>query len=120
MCWRLSINTAVFVATNTKHIIKNVHQFGHLAEDEYLAILTNQLRDQVVKNLKLHRGVDNVVAINKWWARLNVFKQVWMITNFLKLHQYIMQLDAIFAVIIIYRRNIASQYLFVQLLLQLC
>lgn len=120
MCRRLSINTAVFVATNTKHIIKNVHQFGHLAEDEYLAILTNQLRDQVVKNLKLHRGVDNVVAINKWWAWFNVFKQVWMITNFLKLHQYIMQLDAIFAVIIIYRRNIASQYLFVQLLLQLC
>jgi len=48
VCGRLPVDAAILVTPNTKHIVQNVHQLCHLAEDEYLAIFANKFRDQVV------------------------------------------------------------------------
>lgn len=119
VCRRLPVNSTIPIATNSKHVIKNIHELRHLTEDEYLAILADQLRDQVVEDFEFHRGVDNVVSIKERWPGLHILKQVRMITYLLKLHQNIQQLNSIFVILIVDSRNVSGEDPLVELLLQL-
>jgi hypothetical protein len=51
---RLPVNATVPIAPNTKHVVEDIHELGHLAENQYFAILSNQLRDQVVEDFEFH------------------------------------------------------------------
>jgi hypothetical protein len=53
-----------------------------LAENQYFAILSNQLRDQVVEDFEFHWGVDNVVSIDERRPWFHILKQVRMIAYF--------------------------------------
>ena len=48
----------------------------------------------MIENFKLHRRVDDVISIDKWRSWLDLVKQVWMVADFLELHQDIKELDA--------------------------
>jgi hypothetical protein len=51
---RLSINSTIPISTNSKHVIQDVHELRHLAEDEYFAIFANELWNQVVEDFEFH------------------------------------------------------------------
>ena len=116
---RLPVDSTIPIASNPQHVVKNVHELRHLAEDEYLAVFADQLRDQVVEDFELHRGVDNVVSINERWAGLHILEQVRMIAYLLELHQNIQQLNSIFVIPIIDCRDVSGEDPLVELLLQL-
>ena len=85
--WSLPIDSAVFVATNPKHVVENVHQLGHLAEDEDLAVLADELGDEVIQYFEFHGGVDDVIAVDEGRTGLHVFEEVGVIAHFFELHK---------------------------------
>ena len=119
MSWCLSIYTAVFVATDSQHVVQNVHELRHLAEDEDLAVFSDKFGNQMIEYLELHGGIYDVITIQKRRSRLNILEKVRMIAHFLELHEHVQQLDAVFAVVIVDCGDVAGDDLLVKLLLQL-
>lgn len=81
--WSLPINSAIFVSSNSQHIIQDVKKPGHLTKYQNFTALLKKSRKKVVKHLKLHWDINNMIAIDKWRTRLNLIKEIWMIANLL-------------------------------------
>jgi ATP-dependent phosphoenolpyruvate carboxykinase len=79
----LAINTAVLEAPKAKVVVKNVQQSSHLTEDENLKALFEELWQQQVQDLELHASVHQVFTVNKGWTRLDIFKEVGVVADFL-------------------------------------
>ena len=118
-CWSLPVNSAVLVPSDSQKVVKDVQKPSHLTENEYLAPFSEEFGDEVIEYFELHTCVDDMVSINKWWARFYLVDQIWMIAHLFKLHQHVEQLDSIFGSHAIHRGNIASDNFFVKLLLKL-
>jgi hypothetical protein len=41
----------------------------------------------MIEDFELHGGVDDVVAVNEWRARLHLIKEVGMVAHLLELHE---------------------------------
>ena len=73
----------------------------------------------MIEHFELHRCIDDVITINKWRSRLNLVKQVRVITHLFELHEHIEELDSILRTHSIDSGNISSDDFFVKLLLKL-
>ena len=73
----------------------------------------------MIEHFEFHRCIDDVITINKWRSRLNLVKQVRVITHLLELHEHIEELDSILRTHSIDSGNISSNDFFVELLLKL-
>ena len=61
-----------------------------------------------------------MIAINKWWTRLNFVKQVWVIADLLELHENVQELNAVLATHAVDSFDVAGDDSLVELLLELC
>ena len=73
----------------------------------------------MVKNFELHGSIDDMITICERWTRLNIIKEIGMITYLFQLHKNIQQLDSIFIPNSLNRINISRNNFLVKLLLQL-
>ena len=60
-----------------------------------------------------------MIPINKGRSRLNVLKKVRVVAYFLELHENIQKLNTILTIVIVDCADVAGEYLFIELLLQL-
>jgi len=87
--WSLSIDTAVLVSSYPQKVIKDIQKSCHLTENEYLALLFKELRNQMIKHFEFHWSIYNMITIDKWRSRLNLVKQVRVIAHLFELHEHI-------------------------------
>jgi hypothetical protein len=71
----------------------------------------------MIKHFELHGCINNMVSIDEWWSWFHLVKQIRMVANFLKLHEHVQELDAIFGAHSIYSCNISRDDSLVELLL---
>lgn len=74
----------------------------------------------MIQNFEFHRSLDNMLAIQEWWARLNTLEQVGVVTALLELHQNVMQLHSIFITASIDSSDVAGNNIFINFFLSIC
>ena len=72
----------------------------------------------MVEDFELHGGVDDVVAVNEWRARLHLVEEVGMVAHLLELHEDIQKLNPILAAHAVDCFDIACDDSLVELLLK--
>ena len=90
-----------------------------MAENKYLASLSEESRYEMIKNAEFHGSFYDVVAIDERRTGFYLVKQVGVVAHLFELHENIQELNPIFASHAIDSGDVSRDDLLVKLLLEL-
>ena len=91
-CRCLPIYPAVSVPAEAQVVIKDVQESRHLAKDQHLEALLEQLGQEEIEDLELHAVVDQMLPVDERWTGLNILEEVRMVADLPQLHDGVSQL----------------------------